>query len=104
VGLFAGAAPRLEPEDLEQLDERAAMADWDVRLMQWMHEQGLKAMRESGDAETRAIADRCNCFFCTDSRKEIDELRRKLASGDTTLKWKGEPLRPVPGRGREGLG
>jgi hypothetical protein len=111
VGIFAGIAPALglanalasrEADDV--LDERAEMADWDVRLMRWMHEQGLEAMRKDGDVETRALADACNCLFCRNDTKELDELRRRLAT-DLKLQEKGgTAARPVPGRGREGLG
>jgi hypothetical protein len=77
VGIGAGPVPRrgLEPELDDPLDVRAAMADWDARFMRWQHDQGLAAMRESDNPDTRALAANCNC----------------------------KP-RPVPGRGRVGLG
>jgi hypothetical protein len=65
-----------EPFD-DPLDARVAMADWDARFKRWQHDEGLKAMRESDDPETRRLAEHCNCLFC-------------------------KP-RPIPGRGREGL-
>lgn len=48
----------------DPLDARAAMADWDERFQRWQHAEGLRAMRESDDANTRQLADACNCRLC----------------------------------------
>ena len=79
MGLRLGPRPSFEHEQLDDpLDASAAMADGDERFARWQHDEGIKAMRQSDNPETRRLAEMCNCRFC-------------------------KPL-PMPGRGRVGYG